>query len=174
MGSIRPLEKAILFAGCLFSDQRAHEEALPGLKEHFGAILYSSPVFPWNHSSYYTKELGSPLLRQFVFFDPLIDTSLLADAKLFTNDIEAHFSRDGRRRINIDPGYLTLAKIVLASTKNYSHRIYLGKGIYGELTLYFMNGRFSPLPFTYHDYQEKECMDIFYHARERLMIKLKG
>jgi hypothetical protein len=103
----------------------------------------------------------------------MLDPGTIADIKLKTNEIEDAFSLNGKRRINLDPGYLTLAKIVLVSTKNYSHRIYLKKGIYGEVTLiYYKDGTFKPHLFTYRDYQDKACTDIFLHVRELLKKKL--
>jgi len=168
MGRIRPHEKAILFTACLYADQEVYTKALPLLIKHFGSVLYESPSRLWNFSSYYERELGSPLLRSFVYFEPYIDPSCLAEAKRFTNDLEQELSGDGPRKINLDPGYLTLAKVVLASTKNYSHRIYLGKGIYGDLTLYFQDEMFTPMPFTYHEYRDRECIEVFLHARKLL------
>jgi hypothetical protein len=95
----------------------------------------------------------------------VIDPETLADIKVKTNEIEDSFSVNGKRQINLDPGYLTLAKIVLASTKNYAHRVYLRKGIYGEITLFYQDGIFKPHIFTYRDYQEKSCVDMFMRAR---------
>jgi len=104
----------------------------------------------------------------------MLDSETIADIKLKTIEIEDLLSLNGKRRINLDPGYLTLAKIVLASTKNYSHRIHLKKGIYGEVTLiyYSKDGTFKPHLFTYRDYQDKACIDIFLHVRELLKKKL--
>lgn len=129
-----------------------------------------SPPLPWNFSAHYREELGPSIKRRFIFFKDLFDTGTLADIKIKTNEIEGAFSVDGRRLVNLDPGYITLAKIVLASTKNYSHRINLGKGIYGEVTLIYVEkeGTFKPHLFTYRDYQEKSSIDMFLDARARL------
>ena len=93
---------------------------------------------------------------------------------LISHDIEKTFSLDGRRQINIDPGYVTLAKVVLSSKKNYSHRIYLGKGVYGELELFYKDGRFNPLPYTYYDYRDDTVLPIFLKARDLLKGILKA
>jgi hypothetical protein len=119
----------------------------------------------WDYSKYYHDEIGYPLLRQFHFFTTLINPARLADIKLKTNDIEALLSLEGKRRINLDPGYLTLSHIVLASTKEYSHRVYLGKGIFGEVTLVFKGGTYNPHMFSYRDYQDESHIKIFMHAR---------
>lgn len=172
MGRIRPHEKAIFFTACLYAEQEVYAKAHLMLVKRFGTVLYESPSRPWNFSSYYEEELGAPLSRSFIYFDPYIDPSCLAEAKLFTNDLEQALSEDGARKINLDPGYLTLAKVVLASTKNYSHRIYLGKGIYGDLTLYFQDEMFAPMPFTYHEYRDRDSIEVFLHARK--LLKTRG
>ena len=103
-----------------------------------------------------------------VFFKTFINPGTLADIKIKTNEIEDFLSSGGKRRINLDPGYLTLSKIVLASTKDYSHRIYLGKGIYAETTLIYKGGIYTPHLFTYRDYQDKKCIELFANARAML------
>src|ERR1700690_1222841 len=163
-------EEAILFTGVLFSSQDIFDQTLIVLKQTFGDVLMQSRIFPWDHSSYYVGETGSPLLRCFIFFCRLIDTATLADFKHSACNIEASFAApDNKRRINIDPGYLTKAKVVLASRKNYSHRICIGKGIYAELELFFQKGLFHPLPYTYSDYRTAECIEVFQNSR--LLLK---
>jgi len=130
--------------------------------------LFISPSLPWDYSSYYKDEIGWPLSRQFIFFKNLIDPGSLADIKLKTNEIEDSLSSEGKRSINLDPGYLNLSNVVLASTKNYAHRIYLNKGIYAEVTLIYKDDTYKPHLFTYSDYQDKTHVDIFLKAREIL------
>lgn len=150
----------------LYADPAVQDQVQQILERKFGDTLLVSPLSEWDHSLYYKDELGWPLFRQFIFFKNIIDPETLADIKVKTNEMEDSFSVHGKRRINLDPGYLTLAKIVLASTKNYAHRVYLRKGIYGEVTLFFQDGIYRPNIFTYRDYQEKSCVDIFMRARE--------
>jgi len=168
MGRVRATEPALLFIGTLYSDTEIFDCSKKILEKHFGDILLVSPSMPWDYSSYYKDELGSPLFRQFIFFKTLIDPGVLADIKLNTNTIEDALSSMGKRYINLDPGYLMLSKIVLASTKNYAHRIYIGKGIYAEVTLIFKDGTYNPHLYTYRDYQDKTYIDIFMNAREIL------
>ena len=168
MGKIKAAEPALLFVSTLYSSSDIFNYSKEILEKNFGDILFISPSLPWEYSSYYKDEIGWPLFRQFIFFKNLIDPELLTDIKLKTNEIESALSSEGKRRINFDPGYLTLSKVVLASTKNYSHRIYLGKGIYGEITLIYREGIYSPHLFTYRDYQDKTHIDIFMKARETL------
>jgi hypothetical protein len=167
MGKIRFPEAALLFIGALYSDPEIFVASQKILEKTFGESLLVSPPLPWDYSVHYRDELGSPIKRQFIFFKNLFDTGTLADIKISTNSIEDSFSVNGKRRVNLDPGYITLAKIVLASTKNYSHRINLGKGIYGEITLLYIEkeGTFKKHLFTYRDYQEKSCIDLFLNAR---------
>ncbi len=163
-------ERALLFMGALYSDPEIFRRTGIILGEHFGEIFLISPAVPWDHSSHYMDELGPHINRRFIFFRNLFDTGTLADIKLKTNEIEDALSLDGKRRINLDPGYITLAKVVLASTKNYSHRICLGKGIYAEITLIYRHNTktFTPHMFTYTDYQDKENIDLFLKIRNEL------
>jgi len=163
-----PSESALLFVSTLSRSADSFNHAKEILENNFGDILVISSSLPWDYSSYYKDEIGWPLFRQIIFFKNLMDPCLLVDIKLKTIEIESLLSLDGKRRINLDPGYLTLSKVVLASTKNYAHRIYLGKGIYGEITLIFKEGTYSPHIFTYRDYQDKSHIDVFIKARALL------
>jgi hypothetical protein len=173
MGVPHLFEEPIVFIGTLFSDKTIFDQVLPLLQNKFGNILFQSNIQPWAYSDHYNKELGSQIYRNFIFFDEVIDPSTLADIKLLTNDIEAIYSQDGKRRINIDPGYITLAKVVLASTKNYSHRIYVGKGIYAELALLFKNHQFIAMPYAYSDYKDQASLIMFMEVRN-LLKRMQG
>jgi hypothetical protein len=173
MGRVKATEPVLLFVGTLYSDAEIFKRSKEILRKDFGDILYESPSTAWGYSSYYKDELGWPLFRQFIFFKNLIDPGILSDTKLKTNDIEDRLSSKGKRRINLDPGYLTLSKIVLASTKNYAHRIYLAKGIYGEVSLLFKDGVYNSYLYTYRDYKDKTSIDIFMNARA-LLKKMLG
>ena len=168
MGVPHLFEEPILFIGSLFSDKLIFDKVFPVLQDNFGNILFQSNIRPWEYSAHYNKELGAPIYRNFIFFDGIIDPSALSDIKLLTNDVEAAYSQAGKRRINLDPGYITLAKVVLASTKNYSHRIYLGKGIYAELALLYKNRQFITMPYTYNDYKDPTYLAMFMKVRNLL------
>jgi hypothetical protein len=165
VGRVRPPDPALLFIGTLYCDESVFHDAYALLKKHSGEILLVSHSIPWDFSTYYHDEIGSPLLRQFLFFKTFIDPGTLADIKIKTNGIEDVLSSEGKRRINLDPGYLTLSKIVLASTKDYAHRIYLGKGIYAETTLIYKGSTYEPHMFSYRDYQEESYIKIFMNVR---------
>ena len=147
------------------------QEKLAGI---WGEIDFKSPIFDFNYTSYYEKEMGKDLKKKFVSFKELISREELADIKLKTNILEQEYlSKRGERTINLDPGYITASKLVLASTKNYAHRIYLGKGIYGEVTLFFQEGSFHPHPWTYPDYQSEEAQSAFRQIREIYRQQIK-
>jgi len=130
------------------------------LSHHFGPVDYQSSQLPFDHTTYYEEELGSGLLRQFMAFERLIDPGRLAEIKLLTNGLEQEWSEDGRRRINLDPGYVSRSKLVLATTKNHGHRIYLGRGIYAEVTLTYRDKDYRPWPWTYPDYRTESYREI--------------
>lgn len=116
--------------------------------------------------------MGAGIKRQFISFTRLIFPEQLPVIKLLTNEMEQDLSLEGRRRVNIDPGYLSLAKVVLATTKDYSHRLYLGQGIYGEVTLTCAKGRFSSFPWTYPDYQTQAYQQFFKETRDIYKMQL--
>jgi hypothetical protein len=173
MGKPANPKPALLFTGILYSDKSYLSKAKESLLKIFGSTLLETPPVSWDYSEYYKEEIGSPIMRTFIFFKNLINPTEIADIKLRTNDIETSLSIDGKRKVNLDPGYLTLANVVLATTKGYSHRIYLGKGIYGEVSLLYKekDRTFIPHIFTYSDYQDKKCIEMFIKAREFLKRK---
>lgn len=163
-----PVEATQLFVGALYSKPDFFITVRERLKMNFGDIVMESPEINYTHSDYYRDELGWPLTRKFIFFGNKIDPLSLPDIKHSTNTLEEALASSGNRNINIDPGYMTLSKVVLASTKNYSHRLYIGKGIFAELTLVHVKGRYRPHLFTYRDYASDECAQIFAAARKFL------
>ncbi len=167
MGKIIEPHPVKLFIGMLSQDISLIEQLTDDLCNIFGPIDLSSPVLPWEHTKYYEKEMGEGLKRKFIFFEKLIHPGAITDIKLKTMELEnRHLNEQGGREINLDPGYLDAAKIVLASTKDFSHRIYLEKGIYGEITLVYSGNDYQTLPYTFPDYKTREYWDIFKSARE--------
>ena len=79
-----------------------------------------------------------------------------------------------KRPANLDPGYIEQAKVVLASTKNFYHRIYLGGGIFGEVTMHFKNNTYQFFPWTYPDYKSKDYQDFFLRVRQIFRSQLRG
>jgi len=135
------------------------------MKGHLGSVDWVSEKLVFDRTEYYAKEIGWPLFRRFISFSKLISPDSLVDVKLLTNAIEnGHLVRK-KRRINIDPGYISLERLVLATGKNYTHRIYLDKGIYADLTLVFHAGTFIPLIWTYPDYADEKVIRYFNTVR---------
>lgn len=168
MAVLRGPEAAIFFIGALCSSDEILAAAFHELGRQFGETLLESPLLPWDYTDYYAKELVPPVFRKFIFFERLVDASTIVDAKLAAMNVEDRFSLEGTRRINIDPGYMTLAKVVLASRKNYSHRIYLGRGVFAEVELFYRDSTFNALPYTYPDYRDQRFLGIFEEARSLL------
>ncbi len=173
MGTAHPPEPVRLIVGLLVARQELLSAAAARLSEQFGPLDQSSRPVPFTQTAYYRRELGEEPWRQFLTFQPLIDPSDLAAIKVRTNEMELEWAPDGLRRVNIDPGYISLSKLVLATTKNYWHRIYLAQGIYAEATLPFRDGAFRPQEWTYPDYRTPEHLAFFTAARERYKQQLR-
>lgn len=166
MGIPKKPKKVMLFIGTLFNQNGNYYQSIKILEKIYGKILMESPLKKWDYSDYYANELGTPIHRRFIFFKELISEEDIADIKLETNKIEAMLSIDGKRTINLDPGYIGLSKIVLVTTKDYSHRIYIKNGIYGEVTLIYRKNSFVPQSFTYRDYTDEQHIKVFNLARD--------
>jgi hypothetical protein len=169
MGKLRPVKQAKLFTGIIAADEKTLARAEKLVEEKIGKISLRSAVIPFAHTDYYKDEMGGGLLRRWVGFEKTVPPSELAKVKLLTNGIEDGFAADGKRKVNLDPGYLELAKVVLASTKDFGHRIYIGDGIYAELTLMYNKGEgYKALPWTYPDYQCSEAVKFLDALRKQL------
>jgi len=169
-------QKVKLFCGLLYKDEDIIEKVLARLTEKIGIIDISAGPFPFIFTDYYRKEMGDNLKRRFVSFKNLVSPEDSFLWKYITNDIEKEFysGTEFPRRINLDPGYLNLSHIVLFSTKDFYHRIYLGKGIFAEVTLYFERGRYMFFPWTYPDYKSQEYIDFFMRVRNAYKEQLKN
>lgn len=166
MGQPRIALDVKLFAALTFNDKAIYEEVKKILHCKFGAIDTLSVIYDFNFTQYYAKEMGVNLQKQFLGFEKLIRPESLPDIKLMTNEIEQKFSQENYRQVNIDPGYLTGAKVVLATTKNFDHRIYLGKGIYGDVHLRYRRNKFILNEWTYPDYREMIVIEFFARLRK--------
>ncbi len=161
-------QKAKLFLGILFVDYSFLKKALGYLNRHFGAIDFATCPRIFSETSYYEDEMGSPIYRIYVTFHELIEPEDLVTIKLLTNEIEEKLSFEGKRRVNLDPGLLSEERLVLATGKNYTHRIYLGSGIYGDLTLIYKKGAYRPLEWTYPDYRDPLLIHFLGVLRKKL------
>lgn len=178
MAEPRPAEPARLIVGMLSAQADALDAAEAELARRFGPLDLRSDTWPHDYTHYYAAEMGEPLLRRFVAARDLLDPADLAEAKLATNAIERDLAARRRwpalRPVNLDPGYVTPAKLVLASCKDFAHRICLGRGVYAEVTLrYVRGGAWQGLDWTYPDYRSPEYHEFLDRVRAALVAALK-
>ncbi len=179
MGEPRPPLPVKLFIGMLSSDPKLFSACTDILGNEYGPLDDESDFLPWDVTDYYREELGSNIIRKFLFFERAMDPGKLPAIKHFTNRLEKQFARtEGttlRRRINIDPGYITEAKVVLATSKDFVHRLYIGENMYAEITLRYsaQSRSFIPHEFTYPDFRTDAYLALFNNARERLHVSLQ-
>ncbi len=151
--------------GFIYKDEAIFIKAKENLRKKFGRTDFESEVLAFDCTDHYAAEIGQSLKRRFISFSELIPRESLYRIKLYTHRLETKFSAARSRQINIDPGYLDLAKLVLATTKDYAHRIFLRKGIFAEITLSFKGESFVPNEWTYPDYRSQQYIAIFNQIR---------
>ena len=170
LGSPEPVK---LISSMFSSDGDLLAEVLGELSGKYGRADFISEFIPFDYTDYYAGEMGQTLIRRFVSFESLVRPDSLPAIKIFTNGIEERFLSDGKRMVNIDPGYISMYHLILATGKGYAHRPYLGDGIYADLTLIYKNRTFQTLEWTYPDYAGKAAMGMFNMIREKYLIQLK-
>jgi hypothetical protein len=170
MAEPRPPVPALLVVACFSRHSEGLDWARQRLEASFGPVGLISPDFDFHQTTYYEATMGTNLRKRFLAFSDLVSLDSLADVKLRTNTLEADLAATGSfsepRPLNLDPGLLTLGKFMLATVKDQAHRIYLGKGIFAEVTLRFEAGSFEPWPWTYADYREPAVRDFLKEARD--------
>jgi len=162
-----------LIAGIMSSNLDLIEEAEQRLIKKFGKTDFESPLFPFTYTDYYAEEMGEGIQKKFVSFSELVAVEDLPYIKIFTNDLEKRSLKEGKRQVNIDPGYLTHHQMVLGTTKAYAHRIYLREGIYAELTYICKKKKLQALDWTYPDFKEPFVMLFFQKVRERYLKQVR-
>lgn len=174
MATAREFEKCALVIGVLSTLEERREDIITALELSFGTIEARSPVLEFPYTDYYDSEMGGRPVRYLIMFHDLVDPSELAYIKTRTNLLETIFAdENGNRRVNLDPGTLSLANFILATCKDRSHRIPLNDGIYGETTLIYQNHDFQALPWTYADYRSDEVKSILRTFRDFYRKRLK-
>lgn len=167
-----------LIVGILAANYQCLHSAADALTDKFGNADFTSEVWPFDKTDYYKEQMGPRILRQFISIERLIHPEKLAKVKLRTNKLEQRLVRrlgiPVSRPVNLDPGIIEPSKLVLATTKNYSHRIYIGRNMYAEVTLIFNKGSWQPLDHTYPDYRQQCYFDFFDKVRTRLLEQLKS
>jgi len=173
MGQIRYPQPVKLFFGLLAGTEQLLDSACERIEKDFSPIDVTSPVIPFDQTDYYSQEMGTNLLRQWVSVTKPIAPEELVRIKLYTNSLERLFAVGENRQVNFDPGYVSLSKVVLATTKDHAHRLYIGQGIYEEVTLFFRRGKgFESWPWTYPDYRLPTSREFFLEVRESLRREL--
>ncbi len=161
------------FLAVLYRPDADLGEVLETLKPVFGGIECSYGPIPFHFSDYYRDEMGSDLLKAYYTFEALMGRDALPAHKNFTNDLERKLLVDGMRSVNLDPGYMARDKLVLATTKDFYHRLYLADGIFGEVTLHFRKGEFRHFSWTYPDYKDAAFLEFLTKARAAFMYELR-
>ena len=174
MSKPRPAEAVKLLMSHIYRDGKLLKDILAALSEEYGDIDFVSARMPFHFTDYYREEMGAPLERRFIFFNTLMRPESLPDVKICTNDTEDRTSVSGKRLVNIDPGYISQAHLILATGKGYTHRPYLRDGIYADLTLMYSGKSFQILPWTYPDYREKPVIEMFNMVRAKYLMQLRA
>ena len=159
--------------GFIFSTPAAYLRAKQLVERRFGKADFESAPIAFTFTDHYAKEMGTGLTRRFCSFSRLIKPDALAEVKVWTNRLEERLSRQKRRLVNIDPGYIDMARLVLASTKDFRHRIYIGRGIHAEVTLFYKDKHFQHGDLTYPDYRTPEYIGIFTAIRDIYAKQIK-
>lgn len=166
--------KAKLVMAVIINGKDDFDELQAKLAQKFGETELVSPWYDFDFTTYYEPEMGGPLYRRFIVYKELIDQETLPDIKLYTNGIENTFLNvNGQRRVNLDPGYLTLERFILATGKNFTHRVYLRDGIFADLTLLYTKGAFQVLPWTFPDYATETIREFLARVRGLYYQELK-
>ena len=174
MSQPQKAKPAKMVIGLLVNDKALLPKVAQNLKQAFGEIDMVSAWMDFDYTEYYATEMGTPLHRRMLTFASLIQQQELSTVKLATNDLEKSYSSDDQRCVNIDPGYLLYERFVLATGKNYSHRIYIGQCIYADLTLIYQQGNYHSLPWTYPDYADAKMISFLRQVRAKYGADLRS
>jgi len=167
-------QKVKFFLNIIYKDNNAFNIAEEMIKKYISEIDYFSDTFPFDKTDYYAQEMGKPLSRRFAVLTGLKNREDIIPVKISSISIESKTAESGKRRVNIDPGYLTLENVILTTGKNYTHRIYLGKGVFADLTLIFQKSSYRPLNWTYPDYASSEIITFFNSLRTKYLNEIRG
>ena len=177
MWQLKDPQPVKLIVGILAANHQCLHASIDMLSTKFGRIDLSSDEWPFTKTTYYNEQIGPRILRKFVTIEKLIEPGKLAKIKLQTNKFEQKLAKSLAlpvpRPVNLDPGIIEPSKLVLASSKNFSHRIYIGKKMYAEVTLIYDKRKWRHFEYTFPDYQQQFYQDFFSKVRERLVEQLK-
>jgi len=165
---------AKLVMSVFMKEKTVLESVFPRLEAVGGPVDMISPWLDFDFTDYYYREMGEPLFRRLIAFKPLMEQDALASIKLDTNRIEADCLDRDNRTINIDPGYLLSSRFILATGKEYSHRIYIGRKIYADLTLMYTKKGFKTLEWTYPDYASDAVLKFLTQVRQKYLADIRA
>ena len=159
--------KAVLIIACMYKAHECYEKTLLLLTKKFGKESHISEEFDFSYSNYYSKEMGDNLKKKIIVFEKMIARDDLVKAKKITDKIEINLSENDRRNINLDPAILTLENFILATNKNFTHRIFLSKNVFADLTLIYQKKKgYTSLPWTYSDYSSEPIKNFLNDTRK--------
>jgi hypothetical protein len=174
MSRRRAPDPAALVVSAIYREESALESAVPRIEEVVGELRFAGPVLRFDRTEYYSAEMGTPLFRRFLVALEKVPRDSLPEMKTGLEGVERALSEGGRRTVNLDPGLVTPENFILATGKNYSHRIYLRDGVFADLTLEFRRGEYRPLPWTYPDYASEEIRSLLGELRRELLMRKGG
>jgi len=174
MGQPKAPRPVKLVMSLIMGSETLFQEVRADLRPLYGEIDFESPWMAFDFTDYYAPEMGQNLKRRMIAFRRLIQPDELSVVKGQTNRIERTYTHQGKRRVNIDPGYVSAHHLILATTKAYTHRPYLRDGIYADLTLIYRKGSFRALEWTYPDYTQPEMVEILGEVRRTYLVQLTG
>lgn len=169
----RSVEAVKLLISILAVDRDQLDLVLRRLTDLYGSPDVIGPPLAFHYTDYYAPEMGPALIRRFVSFERLIRPESLPDIKIATNVVEEEKTEEHRRKVNLDPGYISSAHLILATGKGYTHRPYLRRGIYADLTLMFRDKTFHALPWSYPDYADPVQIAFFNRIRHRYIVQVR-
>lgn len=168
MGRTKQAQPTILTFALLYNDEEYKTKALELIRNHFGELAETSVTSAFDYSRYYEKEIGPNLTRQYFAVAGTFYQGDIAEVKITANKIEDELAdAQGNRRVNIDPSYVTIAKLIVPTTKDATYRVYIRDGIYAQPMLYFLDNTFVPWEWTYNDYTQPEAIEFFNRVRKR-------
>lgn len=173
MGIAKSPSLVKMFVGITYNNFVDLDCILTLIDSRFGPREMTWGPLPFNWTEYYSDEMGTGLFKIYIIYKNLENREQLADSKLFTNELESRFAVNNKRNVNIDPGYLAKDKLVLATTKDFYHRLYLGKGIYAEVTLHYRKGKYRYFSWTYPDFREENLKKFLEKPRASLVKYLR-
>ncbi len=173
MASIKQISKVKLIVGIMYRDKEVFDGVVGTLSERFGEICCQSDDYAFDFTDYYEDESGKDLKKRIIVFEELVDRDELAEIKHFTNKIEDNLSEDGKRKINLDPGYMTEHNVVLASAKEMPHKVSIGRGMFGDVVLEYRKGDYEDSRHTFPDYRTRLVRDFLVGVRKKYLEERK-